>query len=308
MNEAYVQTAALLLEVAPFVFTSDRFAMKGGTALNFFVQDMPRLSVDIDVVYTDHTIEREAAFAEIGDLLTVTKAKLERLGFQVRLAKTSAGDDVKLLVENTQSLVKVEVNHVFRGSILPVEKQQLSASVRDFFKVDCAVPTLAVPELYGSKLVAALDRQHPRDLFDVRGMYQRFGLTEDMVECFVSYLAGHNRPIHEVLFSNDNDLSVAFDREFFGMTNVTVSLSDLEEARARLRRELPAALTDKQRRFLTSLAAAEPDYKLMACPHLEQLPGIKWKVLNLARLKKTNKAKFNQQLDALRQRFEERQA
>jgi len=62
MNQDYIDTVRLLLDVAPAVFQSPRFAMKGGTALNLFVQEMPRLSVDIDVVFTDHTLDREALF------------------------------------------------------------------------------------------------------------------------------------------------------------------------------------------------------------------------------------------------------
>jgi hypothetical protein len=54
MDKIYVDTVRLLLDKAPHVFHSDRFALKGGTALNLFVREMPRLSVDIDVVYTDH--------------------------------------------------------------------------------------------------------------------------------------------------------------------------------------------------------------------------------------------------------------
>jgi predicted nucleotidyltransferase component of viral defense system len=66
MNQDYIDTVRLLLAVAPAVFQSPRFAMKGGTALNLFVQDMPRLSVDIDVAFTDHTLDREAALRAIG--------------------------------------------------------------------------------------------------------------------------------------------------------------------------------------------------------------------------------------------------
>ena len=65
MNQEYVNTVRLLLAIVPAVFQSPRFAMKGGTALNLFVQDMPRLSVDIDVVFIDHTLGREAALAAL---------------------------------------------------------------------------------------------------------------------------------------------------------------------------------------------------------------------------------------------------
>lgn len=51
IDQAYIDTVRLLLRVVPDIFRNEIFAMKGGTAINLFVQDMPRLSVDIDVVY-----------------------------------------------------------------------------------------------------------------------------------------------------------------------------------------------------------------------------------------------------------------
>ena len=50
MDRSYADTLRLLLSVAPIVFEEPAFAMKGGTALNPFLHDLPRLSVDIDVV------------------------------------------------------------------------------------------------------------------------------------------------------------------------------------------------------------------------------------------------------------------
>ena len=99
---------------------------------------------------------------------------------------------------------------------MPVAKRGLVKAARDLFTTDLSLPVLSNSELYGSKLVAALDRQHPRDFFDVHGMYQDSGLTGEIVECFVSYLAGHNRPVHEVLFSRDLDMTPAFESDFQG--------------------------------------------------------------------------------------------
>ena len=304
IDKAYVETVRLLLAATPDVFHASCFALKGGTALNLFVQEMPRLSVDLDVVYAPHATERGAALEEIGTALDVAQERLNAIGIATELISTKDGDEVKLLIRRDRSQVKVEVNHVFRGTVLPVESQRLVRTARDIFTTELSVPSLAVPELYGSKLVAAMDRQHPRDLFDVRGMYQSFGLSTDIVECFVCYLAGHNRPIHEVLFSRDSNMASAFENEFVGMTVEPISLTELVTTRERLRRELPAALTDAQRRFLLSIARAEPEWNLMSCPHLSELPALRWKLQNLAKLKKTNPRKFQQQADELQSQLE----
>jgi hypothetical protein len=106
-------------------------------------------------------------------------------------------------------------------------------------------------------------------------------------------------PIHEVLFSRDQDMAAEFDKEFSGLTNVPVTLLELNETRQRLRRDLPRALTNGQKRFLTSLANGDPDWSLMACRHLGELPAVRWKVLNVAKLKKINPEKLRQQSEEL---------
>lgn len=304
MDKSYVDTVRLMLEVAPDVFTSGRFAMKGGTALNFFVQDLPRLSVDIDVVFVPHQTPRDVALAEIAAELSAIQDRLKNRGIKAEIANSKTGDETKILARRDRIEVKVEINYVFRGTLLPVEVRPLVKSASDLFTTSLSAPTLAVAELYGSKLVAAMDRQHPRDLFDVHGMFQRFGLTPEIVECFVGYIAGHNRPVHEVLGSRDVDLARPFEAEFAGMEREPVSLVELEDARKRLRRELRAALTAEHKQFLLGLVAGTPPWETMRCRHLAELPAIQWKLRNLARLKKSNPAKFQAQSDELKRCFE----
>ena len=303
MDKAYIETVRLLLECAPAIFETPHFAMKGGTAINLFIEDMPRLSVDIDVVYTDHQASRDESLKSISKGLDATRKRLTKAGLESEVSATKDGDEIKLFIRRGRNQVKVEVNHVFRGTVLPVETRQLGDEARKLFTTELPAPILAAPELYGSKLVAAMDRQHPRDLFDVRGLFERGGLTREVVECFVCYLAGHNRPVHEVLFSRDQDMSSAFENEFVGMTRNPIKLAELEAVRRRLKRELPAALTGSQREFLLGLVAGEPNWQLMKCPHLSQLPAIRWKLQNLAKLKKSNPRKFSQQAEELRARL-----
>jgi hypothetical protein len=304
MDKAYVDAVRLLLETIPVVFKTPSFVMKGGTAINLFAQDMPRLSVDIDVVYSNHVEPRAEALAAISDALKKAQEQLHRSGLKTRVAATNKGDEIKLFVEREQSQIKIEVNNVFRGTILPVEQRRLVEKARDLFTTDLTAPVLATAELYGSKLVAALDRQHPRDFFDVRGMYEGGGLTSDVMECFVCYLAGHNRPVHEVLFSRDQDMTQAFENEFVGMTRDSITLDELIAVRQRLKNDLSAKLTENHRRFLVGLVQENPDWSLMACPHLQELPAIQWKLQNLARLKKSNAIKFAAQANELLARFE----
>lgn len=305
MNQSYIDTVRLLLAIAPAVFASGRFAMKGGTALNLFVQEMPRLSVDIDLVFVDHRPDRQAALHAIAQELATMRAALARKSkrYRAQLSANAEGDEVKLVVSNDLAQVKIEVNFVFRGTALAVETRSLVSTAQEMFTTDLAVPVLATAELHGSKLVAAMDRQHPRDIFDVMHMLDHFGWQESFVDCFVAYLAGHNRPVHEVLFPKTKPLEPAFTNEFAGMTRDTVELDTLMQMQARLIKELPKQLTPAHRDFLMSLVQGEPAWELMPMQHLRELPALKWKLMNLAKLKKSSAKRFAAQHEMLAERF-----
>ena len=299
MNAGYLDTVRLLLDVTPEVFSVENFAMKGGTALNFFTENMPRLSVDIDVVYTNHQNPREESMEAIASTLHQIQARLKKKGVEGEFRPLSDAEETKVFLKRGDVTVKVEVNHVFRGTVLPVRRSRLVAEAREFFMMDFEVPTLEASELYGSKLVAALDRQHPRDFFDVAMRYERGGLNPDIIECFVCYLAGHNQPLHKVLFPRDQDMSRAFENEFAGMTREPVSLESLNQTRTRLKRDVLAGLEARHREFMLGLVRGEPDWSLMTCKHLSELPALRWKLQNVEKLKSTNPKKFDLQYKEL---------
>nr|WP_297354191.1 nucleotidyl transferase AbiEii/AbiGii toxin family protein [uncultured Caldimonas sp.] len=304
MDKHYADTVRLLLDVAPTVFVSDIFAMKGGTAINLFARDMPRLSVDIDVVYVPWQTPRDKALQTIQQELTAVSARLAAHGLRTRLVPSRDQSETKLLVEDETSQVKVEVNTVFRGTVLPVERRTLCQRTADLFGTEFELPMLASDELYGGKLVAALDRQHPRDLFDVWQLRQAGGgVTDGMVECFVTYLSGHNRPFHEVLFGNDKDIGAEYESSFAGMSEVACELDTLLQTRAWLRQELPRLLTPAHRQFLLSLARAEPDWSLLTCPHASELPALRWKLANLQTFRQRRPADFRRQAQLLADRL-----
>jgi hypothetical protein len=292
MNQEYVETVRLLLAIAPAVFMSPRFALKGGTALNLSLHDMPRLSVDIDVVFTDHTLNRDDALRTIAADLKTAKSAISRMGFRATLPTTRSGDNVKLFVEGQGLQVKVEVNFIFRGTVLPVQRRPLNTVAQELFTTDITLPVLDPAELYGGKLVAAMDRQHPRDMFDVSKMLELAGWQSSPVDCFVAYLAGHNRPIHEVLFPKRLPLGPAFNNEFTGLTNDELSLTELEQTQERLIEQLPRVLTAAHRDFLLSMARAEPEWGLLPFANLQHLPALQWKLLNLRKLSSRDARRF----------------
>ena len=298
MNQIYLDTARLLTQVAPLVFTDDTFALKGGTAINLFVRDMPRLSVDLDLVFPDHTLPRDEALARINEAVRLAAERLAKRGFQT-YAPVSAAGETKVLVRRGSIQVKVEVNFVMRGTVQPVRRASLTQPARDTLMADLDIPVVSLEDVYGGKLVAALDRQHPRDLFDVMQLFAHEGITPGIRRAFVVYLSSSNRPIHEVLFPVRRDIRHDYEHNFQGMTAKPVPLDALLAARERMVLDIQQGLDDSERRFLMSLACGAPEWSLLGIAHLEHLPGIRWKLRNLAQLQRTDAKKFAEQAERL---------
>jgi predicted nucleotidyltransferase component of viral defense system len=299
VNQTYLDTARLLTQVAPFVFTGDTFALKGGTAINLFVRDMPRLSVDLDLVFPDYLAPRAAALRTIAAALRQSADRLKARGFQTRTTSAPDAGETKLFVRRGRVEVKIEVNFVMRGTVFPVRPASLTPTARETLLADLEIPVVSLADMYGGKLVAAMDRQHPRDLFDVLQLYAHEGVTAGIRRAFVVYLASHNRPVHEGLFPSLKDLQFDYDHNFTGMTAAPVGLDELVAVRARLMDDLQHGLHPAERKFLLSLVAAEPDWALLGLSHLEHLPAIRWKLQNLEKLKQADPARFAQQYETL---------
>lgn len=299
MNQVYLDSARLLTRVAPLVLVDDTFALKGGTAINLFVRDMPRLSVDLDLVFPDYTVPRAEALKRINEAIRQSVARMKKQGFQTHAPVSADAGETKLLVRQGGTQVKIEVNFVMRGTVNPVRMASLTQSARDTLQADLEIPVVSLEDVYGGKLVAAMDRQHPRDLFDVMQLFAHEGITAGIRRAFVVYLASHNRPVHEVLFPTLRDIRHEFGHNFAGMTAEPVELDTLLAAREQMVRELQQGLTADERRFLSSLVAGEPEWALLGLPHLQQLPGLRWKLQNLERLRKADARKFAEQSNAL---------
>ena len=303
MNAIYLATARLLTEIAPVVFESGIFALKGGTAINLFLREMPRLSVDLDLVFIDHRLPRAEALGAINEALRVARDQLAKRRLKVQAVSAADMGETKLLVQRDDLSVKIEVNTVIRGTVHPTQTMALTAAASDALMADLELPLLSPEDIYGGKLVAAMDRQHPRDLFDVMELFAHGGITPEIRRAFVVYLASHNRTLHEVLFPTPKDIRLAYEGSFAGMTTEPVTMEALLETRDRLFQELPAALDANEREFLRTLVHVEPDWALLGIAHLKELPAIRWRLQNLEKLARTNPDRLRALADALAQRL-----
>ncbi|HEY2664916.1 MAG TPA: nucleotidyl transferase AbiEii/AbiGii toxin family protein [Candidatus Binataceae bacterium] len=147
------------------------------------------------------------------------------------------------------------------------------------------------------KIMAALHRQHPRDLFDVRHLLQNEGIEDSLRRAFIIYLVSHDRPMFEVLRGNGRDISKEFERGFEGMTAEPVSLRDLIETREEMIDLVVGQMPEEHRRFLISFEKGQPDWFLLGLTEAADLPAVKWREKNLSGLKREKRAELVSRLE-----------
>ena len=298
-RESYLAQVRLLMRLLPIVSTESAFALKGGTAINLFYREMPRLSVDIDLAYLPIE-ERATSLHAIDAAFDRIMAQMNKLpGVTATRIAGGGGGDTRILANADGVTVKIETSPVMRGAIGKPRLMRTTDAVEDAFGF-VATNVLAFDDLYAGKLHAALDRQHPRDLFDVKLLYKNEGLTDDLFRVFLVYAACSSRPMHELLAPNERDIAEDFAREFAGMTVEPVNIDALLSARKRLIGDIQSRLDGDVAEFLCTLQAGEPDFSLIDLPQAADLPAIKWKILNLQKLIADNPDKHRVQTETLR--------
>ena len=296
-SKVFEAQAALLVRALPYVAAETCFALKGGTAINLFIRDLPRLSVDIDLVYLP-VADREASLLEI-------RSALGRIAQNIRKAipgsivtENAASDGTRIVVRSRSAQIKIEVTPVLRGTVHPAELRTVCRSAEERFGF-AEIQVASFADLYAGKMVAALDRQHPRDLFDVQYLLANEGINDTLFQTFLAYILSHNRPAHEVLLPHLKDIKQAFEQEFVGMTTEEPSLDALIAARVKLLSEIRAHLDERTIRFLISFHELNPDWTLLATPDISNLPAIRWKLMNLALLQAKQPEKYKAMIHAL---------
>ena len=298
LSEKYRHQVALLIETTPFVAAEPDFALKGGTAINLFHRDMPRLSVDIDLTYVPVAPRPESLAAIDGAMKRMAAAIRKGLpGARVTEVVNPREKIVtKLTVQKGDAQIKIEVTPVIRGCVFEPEPRDVSASVEETFGF-AQMKVVSFADLYAGKLVAALDRQHPRDLFDVRDLLANEGITDDLRKAFIVYLISHDRPISEVVVPRRKDIQHEFTHGFDGMTADEVTLDELLEARETLIAELAGKMPQAHKDFLMWFKRGEPDWSLLGVPGAAELPAVRWKQINLDKLSAEQRSKLVAQLE-----------
>jgi hypothetical protein len=301
MDKRYRDQVQLLLDVLPYVAEEPAFALKGGTAINLFEWDLPRLSVDIDLTYLPLE-DRGTSLRSITDgLLRIKKRIEDKLKpTKATLVDQGGGLEAKLNCQRGTTQIKIEVNPILRGHLLPIRTMACSARVQEMFELFVETPVVSRGELFGGKICAALDRQHPRDLFDVKRLLDEGSLTDEVRYGMLTGLASHGRPIAELIKPTLKDRKEAFASQFEGMPFEPFTYDDHVETLERLSAAIANGLTDNERAFLTSFEGGDPEWALFPLPGLEALPAPQWKLQNLRKLRDAEPDRHAQGVEALK--------
>lgn len=297
-SNIYAQKVELLLRLIPIVMEEDVFAIHGGTAINLFLKNLPRYSVDIDLTYIP-LADRQTSLDDINILLKSIAEKAKK-AFKGMHIVPNFGTS-KLLCEYRGKQVKIEVNQTKRGIVGgAVQTLPLSEKAQNEFSLFCEANIVPLTQLYGGKIAAALSRQHPRDLFDVR--YMEIPLSECR-EGLIFCLLGSDRPIYESFAPRLIDQREAMENQFAGMTDIPFTYEEFEDTRAKLISEVKTLMTEADKMFLIGFESGQPEWDGYEFEYFKDYPSVQWKLLNLNKLGKQNPQKLHEEVERLKRFF-----
>jgi predicted nucleotidyltransferase component of viral defense system len=297
-NNNYHKQVALLISVIPEIALDPSFALHGGTAINLFDRDMPRLSVDIDLTYVPIE-DRDTSFKNISEALIKIKNRIEK---RLQGSRVEHKQELhKLIVAHNDAIIKIEVSQIIRGVIGVVEEKTLCTKAQEKFDTFCSINIVPNGQLYGGKVCAAMDRQHPRDIFDVKHLMQREGFTKEIKEGFLYRLLSSDRSIQDVLFPNLQDQRLAMDNQFAGMSEEQFNYEEYEFVREMMVKTLQVSITEEDKSFILGFKNCIPDWSIY---NFEAYPSVNWKLRNLEKIKTTNPAKHKELYDGLKRKLD----
>ena len=282
-SDLYDKQVRLLMRVLPYVAEESCFALKGGTAINLFIRDLPRLSVDIDLTYLP-VAERGRSLSDIDMALKRIGERICEADNHMTITASAPGSqsEINKLVVRTKDRVqiKIEVTPVLRGCVydpVPLSVVPKAEAIYGFAEIK----VLSFADIYAGKIIAALDRQHPRDLFDVHQLLENEGITDDLRTALIVYLVSHDHSPHSLLDPVLRDISRDFEQNFVGMTAEDITLDVLLETRDALIADVVSNMPDVHKVFLRSFYRRQPEWALLGVEGVENLPAVRWRELNL---------------------------
>ena len=298
--EKVVHLLGLLEALGSHPFLKGKLALKGGTALNLFIFNVPRLSVDIDLNYVGAE-DREIMLAERPKIEQAVQAVFAREGFTVRrMPEEHAGGKWSLRYQSASRQggnLEVDLNFMYRVPLWPV-------TLSDSYPVGTwqatQIPVIDVHELAAGKLAALLARRQARDLFDSHGVLNMKNLDHDRLRtAFVVYGAMNRKDWRTVSAADVNRDSADLARQLIPTlrSNTTKEQEPIDQYGARLVEECRQALSvvlpfsENEKAFLDLLLEhGEIDSTILTADsdlqkRIQRQPLLKWKAVNVRKYK-----------------------
>ncbi|WP_423128692.1 nucleotidyl transferase AbiEii/AbiGii toxin family protein [Gaoshiqia sp. Z1-71] len=296
MNKLYKEQVRLLLRILPVIYREEDFAVHGGTAINLFIKDLPRYSVDVDLTYIPFG-PRDESLAEINKKLDAISQQLQRAVPNINIRPVPN----KLLCTLGRNTVKIEVNGIKRGIIGSTIEMPLCNKAQAEFGMYCKARIVPVEQLYGGKIAAALSRQHPRDLFDYN--YMDPDKINNLKRGFMFALLGSDKPFIASLAPHVINQQEALENQFRGMTDIPFTYENYETAREKLIAFINVMLNEEDKAFLVSFEEGDPQWEKSAYSDFRDFPSVQWKLHNVNKLKTQTRAKHRQEVERLKHFF-----
>ena len=298
-KDFYLKQAELLLDMLPHIYPEKNLALKGGTAINLFFSNLPRLSIDIDLTYTGFE-QRDTALENIETSIQNIKNRIKAWDKSIKTfssRRQSLPNDVKLFIQRDNVKIKLEINPVIRGTVFEVKTLTSQSRADEIFNKEIIFNVLSKEDVYGGKIVAALDRQHPRDLFDMKVFLEDQKINESILLGFIIALISHKRPPIEVLNPILKDQSLVFKNEFLTMEYNSFSYQNFEATRNYLIKSIGKKVKANYFDFLISFFSGTPDWDLIAIEKIKDLPAVQWKLENINKMDEKSKSAQLESID-----------
>ena len=207
-----------LNDILNIIYTTeykDKLVLKGGTCINLFYRDMPRLSVDIDLDYIG-SIKKDKMLEDKKVISEFLVKILENEGYFLSTEKTKryyALDSLVFRYTNTSGNndnIKIEINYMDRLHLYPVEKKKCQNKI---LKENTNIIILSETEVYATKIVALLNRATPRDLFDVIEMIKnssKLNVDKDTLRkaiVFYNCISGESNLLDNKIYEKINGIT-----------------------------------------------------------------------------------------------------
>lgn len=246
---------------------ADSLALKGGTAINLTIFNLPRLSVDIDLDYSrdvsrDEMLEERAQIKEhIQKYMTASGYSLSQKSKDYHALDSLVYEYIN--AGGVKDNLKIEINYMLRCHVMPISRKDVRLTWSDEFLTVLSVETM---EIFSAKTIALLNRAAPRDLYDMFNM-QKYGLIDEMQEtafrkCIMYYAAIASEKVPEQFdFDSMERISAQKIRTDLNSVLHRTEHFDLSYAKTQVKEYLKKILNPEKQEFSFWKLFAVGDYR-----------------------------------------------